>query len=72
MVALLERKTAPSEAQRTSRALGFLVGADGREHPITEAMVHLALARVEAENQSLHGIAGRDTIMDDYRDKDHG
>ena len=72
MAALLERDTTPSRAHETSRALGFLVGVDGREHPITEAMVYLALVRVEADDLSLHGTVGRETIMDDDLEKDHG
>lgn len=55
MLALLERESTPSRARHRSRALGFLIDDDGREHPVTEAMVQLALARVEADQLSLHG-----------------
>lgn len=36
-------------------ASGCVVGPDGREEPITEAMIRLALARIERNDISLHG-----------------
>ncbi len=42
-------------AQYHAGALGYLVHANGREQPITEEMVMLALARVQTDKLSLHG-----------------
>jgi len=44
-----------ANARRQARVLGFLVLADGREQPIDEAMIDLALSRIDADGLSLHG-----------------
>lgn len=65
MASTLQLPQTAASARRQARALGFLVLADGREQPIDEAMIDLALSRIEAEGLSLHGRAQEAALVEE-------